>query len=72
LGAEVKQPGLGREQILTTALEHLRAALELLDSTDAPAHIGAHIDLALNQLEAEALTARAAQTGMSERSAARH
>lgn len=33
------------------ALNHLRSALELLDSQNAPAHIGAHVDLAIHQLE---------------------
>ena len=68
----MEQPGSTREQTLAVAVEHLRAALELLDSVEAPGHIGCHIDLALNQLEAEAMTARADCAGMSERSAARH
>lgn len=72
MGGLVEQGGLNREQMLASALEHLRAALELLDSAEAPAHIGAHVDLALNQLEDEAMSARSAQTGLSERSAARH
>jgi len=41
---------LGREQAFGDALAHLRDALEILDSFDAPAQIGAHIDLALCQL----------------------
>ena len=40
----------GREHGLLEALEHLRHALELLDAASAPPHIGAHVDLALNEL----------------------
>lgn len=40
----------GRQETLSEALRQLRSALELLDSTDAPAHIGAHVDLAINEL----------------------
>jgi len=36
---------------LSEAIEHLRAALAILDSTQAPAQIGAHVDLALCQLQ---------------------
>lgn len=37
--------------MLSQALQHLRSALQLLDEAAAPAEIGAHIDLAANQLE---------------------
>lgn len=40
-----------RQHTLSQALGHLRFALRLLDQTTAPAEIGAHIDLAANQLE---------------------
>lgn len=33
------------------ALEHLSTALRLLDEIGAPAQIGAHVDLAVHQLE---------------------
>lgn len=36
---------------LSVALEHLRIAIEQLDQACAPAHIAAHVDLALNQLQ---------------------
>ena len=38
------------EQLLL-ALEHLRTALRLLDQSGAPAQIGAHVDLAIHQLQ---------------------
>lgn len=38
-------------QALWDALEHLRSAIEILDSAGAPAHIAAHVDLAMNQLQ---------------------
>jgi hypothetical protein len=43
----------------------LRSALELLDSVSAPAQIGAHVDLAVHQLDAEifALEERCSGTG---------
>ena len=47
------QPNRDRLNLLTGALDHLQSALELLDSVGAPAQIGAHVDLALNQLLAE-------------------
>ena len=58
MGSRVKEFGLTREQMLTAALDHLGAALELLDSAEAPAHIGAHVDLALNQVKGEAINSR--------------
>lgn len=39
-----------REQALSDAAEHLRAAIAILDTSEAPAHIAAHLDLALCQL----------------------
>lgn len=44
-------PARDKRQILLRALDHLRSALTLLDEADAPGQIGAHIDLALHQLE---------------------
>lgn len=35
----------------SAALEHLQFAIRLLDDSDAPAHIAAHIDLAVHQLQ---------------------
>jgi hypothetical protein len=42
-----------REEALEEALAHLRTALELLDRAKAPGHIGAHVDLAMCQLQDE-------------------
>lgn len=39
-------------ELLVTALSHLRAAIDLLDDAAAPGHIAAHADLAAHQLEA--------------------
>ncbi|HET6536470.1 MAG TPA: hypothetical protein VFG41_09840 [Sphingomicrobium sp.] len=44
---------IGRQAMLAEALLQLKSALQLLDSTDAPANIGAHIDLAIYQLADE-------------------
>ena len=33
-----------------SALDHLEKALQILDAVDAPANIGAHVDLAICQL----------------------
>jgi hypothetical protein len=41
----------GARQVLRDALHHLQAGLELLDRAGAPGQIGAHVDLAINQLE---------------------
>lgn len=49
----MRQSDRDRVNLLTGALDHLQSALELLDSAAAPAQIGAHVDLALNQLLAE-------------------
>jgi hypothetical protein len=38
------------DQAVIDALAHLEAALALLDGADAPAHLGAHVDLAICQL----------------------
>jgi len=38
--------------MLAEGLNHLRRAIELLDAAGAPAHIGAHLDLAAHQLSA--------------------
>lgn len=40
-----------RLERLTLALNHLRSALEKLDAGGAPAQIGAHVDLAIHQLQ---------------------
>lgn len=40
-----------KQNLLTSALFHLRSAIELLDLASAPGQIGAHVDLAANQLE---------------------
>jgi len=37
-------------KLLAKALDRLRSALALLDGTSAPGQIGAHVDLALQQL----------------------
>jgi hypothetical protein len=39
------------DSMLGQALDHLRSAIALLDLADAPEHIAAHVDLAVNQLE---------------------
>lgn len=39
--------------MLGEAAAHLQMALELLDRTSAPAHIGAHLDLAAHELHHE-------------------
>ena len=46
----MKGPGREPQEMLERALHHLQLALDLLDRASAPAQIGAHIDLALNQL----------------------
>jgi hypothetical protein len=38
-------------EMLREAADHLQSALGLLDCAEAPAHIGAHVDLAIHQLE---------------------
>lgn len=39
------------KQMLQDAFNHLQSALDLLDATDAPGTIAAHIDLGTRQLE---------------------
>lgn len=39
------------QPLLSEAAIHLKAALSLLDKADAPGHVGAHVDLAICQLE---------------------
>lgn len=41
----------GDEEKLWRAEMHLEAALRLLDETDVPADVGAHVDLALCRLK---------------------
>ena len=43
----------GEGEMLSEAAAHLQLALEILDRAAAPAHIGAHIDLAAHQLHLE-------------------
>jgi len=42
-----------RGEALVDALAHLQSALELLDRANAPGQIGAHVDLAICQLQDE-------------------
>ena len=39
-----------RREMMSDALEQLRSALQLLDGAEAPAQIGAKIDLAIHEL----------------------
>jgi hypothetical protein len=52
-GGEMDYLPNDRHQLLAEAARHLRSALDLLDSVAAPAQIGAHVDLAVHQLQAE-------------------
>ncbi len=45
-----REQASNREQAFSEALEHVRAAIAILDSVEAPAQIAAHLDLALCQL----------------------
>jgi hypothetical protein len=45
------EPHKNTENMLIEAMNHLRAAIDLLDRAGAPGHIAAHADLAFNQLE---------------------
>lgn len=72
MGAYVEQTNSTREQMLIGAVDHLRTALQLLDAAEAPAQIGAHVDLALNQLQAEVVSTSAIETIPPETSSARH
>lgn len=38
------------DELLSTALDHLRSALELLDLASAPGHIGARLDQAISDV----------------------
>lgn len=42
-----------RQELQSEALQHLLSAIELLDASEAPANIAAHIDLAIHQLQDE-------------------
>lgn len=42
---------LPSEESLHRALSYLQSALQILDHLNAPAHIGAHVDLAVCELQ---------------------
>lgn len=67
----MQQSSLSREEVLVSAADLLRSALELLDTAEAPAQIGAHVDLAIHQLQSELLCA-VGNASEGERSAAPH
>ena len=50
-GDQVDNSDTDQREGLTSALNYLRLALQRLDEGSAPAHIGAHVDLAIHQLE---------------------
>ena len=50
-----------RQRILSQVLHQLASALDQLDEADAPAHIGAHLDLAIHQLRQAIGTGRCGQ-----------
>lgn len=50
--------------LLRDAGNHLRSALALLDRAEAPAHVGAHVDFAIHQLE-HAIDTCAAESAVS-------
>lgn len=50
IGGKMVDYAVGRNEALAAALAHLQNALEILDRVEAPAQIGAHIDLARCQL----------------------
>lgn len=52
-----------RYERLAEAARHLQSALDLLDSVAAPAQIGAHVDLAVHQLEAEIFAGEERRSG---------
>lgn len=52
-------------QTLTQALSQLQSALTLLDRAKAPAHIAAHVDLAIHQLGEAIRSATAHSRGAS-------
>jgi hypothetical protein len=67
LWIEVKDLNMSTDrswEALVAALEQLRHALELLDAAAAPPHIGAHVDLAIQQLYSD-LTQRSAGSAFS-------
>lgn len=39
------------EEMLRDALGQMQSALDMLDRAKAPAHIGAHLDLAISELQ---------------------
>jgi hypothetical protein len=43
---------ISRREMLSAAADQLQSALALLDCAEAPAQIGAHVDLASHQLKA--------------------
>lgn len=51
LGAMVGKATQPQSEPLQKALLHMQAALQVLDDANAPADIGAHLDLALNRLQ---------------------
>lgn len=51
MGVRVPDQTASKEAIMQHALQGLRDCLALLDSVQAPADIGAHIDLGINRLE---------------------
>lgn len=52
MGAFVENPRPENAGQLRSAFNYLKSALALLDASNAPAQIGAHVDLAINFLEA--------------------
>lgn len=42
---------MSEKDLRRLALKHLHLALSALDAADAPAHIGANVDLAIHQLQ---------------------
>jgi hypothetical protein len=48
----MNQNDLSTDKLLADALNHLEAAIELLDQAGAPGHVAAHADLAASQLQA--------------------
>ena len=72
-GGGVDTPSTDQQQMLLNALDLLYAALGVLDRAAAPAQIGAHVDLAANQL-ADAISSLGGepQLAASEQNPARH
>ena len=64
-------PDIGQRQLLAEALHHLQTALHLLDRSHAAAHIGAHVDLAVHQLQ-EAIASRPQWGGQTDVNAEPH